>query len=128
MKRALQVVVAILSLLPLAFGLLGLVFGVGRFLPPEQVTAGLDSQFRFLSAWYLGLAFIAWWIIPNIERHTTLFRIICVAVFLGGVGRLLAWNASGAPEMRFIVVLAAELIFPLLIPWQSAVARASGAR
>jgi hypothetical protein len=122
MKKALQVTVAMLSLLPLTFGLLGLFSGVGRFLPQGVPVPDLDSQFRFMSGWYLGLALIAWWMIPNIERHTALFRIICVAVFLGGIGRLAAWHASGEPSVRFLVVLAAELLFPLLIVWQSRVA------
>jgi hypothetical protein len=122
-RRALQVVVALLSLLPLAFGSLGIVLGAARFLPGAEVPASLDSQFRFLSAWYVGLALIAWWMIPTIERQTTLFRIVCVAVFLGGLARLLAWSASGPPDARFLVVLAAELLFPLLIPWQARVAR-----
>jgi hypothetical protein len=123
-RRALQVVVALLSLLPLTFGLLGIFFGAGRFLPGEPVPANLDSQFRFLSAWYVGLAVLAWWMIPAIERHTTLFRIVCVAVFVGGLARLLAWSSVGAPDTRFLVVLSAELLFPLLIPWQARVARA----
>jgi Domain of unknown function (DUF4345) len=123
MKRALQITVALLSLLPLTFGVLGLTVGVGRFLPGAVVPPDLDSQFRFMSAWYLGLAFMAWWIIPAIERHTTLFRIICMAVFLGGLGRLTAWYFSGAPTTRFMVVMGAELMFPLLIIWQARVAK-----
>jgi hypothetical protein len=45
-----------------------------------------------------GLAAFAWWMIPAIERHTVLFRLVCVAV------------------------MAAELLFVTLIPWQCAVA------
>ena len=123
MRRSLQIIIGILSLLPLTFGILGLVAGAGRFLPDGAVTPSLDSQYRFLSAWYLALAFIAWWIIPSIERHSELFRIICCAVFIGGLGRLAAWHFTGEPEFRFLVVLIAELMFPLLIPWQNSVAR-----
>jgi hypothetical protein len=123
LRRSLQAVVALLSLLPLTFGLLGVLFGAARFLPGVAVPANLDSQFRFLSAWYIGLAVIAWWIIPAIERHTTLFRIVCVSVFLGGLARLLAWSSAGGPDARFMVVLSAELLFLFLIPWQARVAR-----
>ena|SRR5688572_23611137 len=123
MKRSLQVVVALLSLLPLTFGVLGILFGAERFLPGTVVPANLDSQFRFLSAWYVGLAVIAWWMIPRIEDHTILFRIVCVSVFLGGLARLLAWSSVGSPDARFLAVLSAELLFPLLIPWQARVAQ-----
>ena len=50
MKQALQVVIAVLSLLPLAVGTLGFVFGAGLLLPAGVATPKLDSQFRFLSA------------------------------------------------------------------------------
>jgi hypothetical protein len=114
---------AVLSLLPLTFGVLGISLGANRFMPGGMVSANLDSQFRFLSAWYLGLAVLAWWMLPQIEKHTVLFRIICGAVFLGGVARLFAVMASGMPDTRFVIVMVIELLFPLLIPWQAMVAR-----
>ena len=30
------------------------------------------------------LAFVVWWFIPNIENHAGLFKLVCLAVFLGG--------------------------------------------
>ena len=123
MKRALQIVVAILSLLPLGVGTFGFVFGAGLFLPEGVATPRLDSQFRFLSAWDLGLACIVWWIIPRIEQQTALFRIVCLAVFLGGVGRVAAWYVTGSPGAAFLVVTFVELLMPVLIPWQAHVAR-----
>ena len=122
MKRALQVLIAVLSLLPLGVGTLGFILGAGLFLPTGATTPKLDSQFRFLSAWDIGLALIVWWIIPHIESQGTLFRIVCVAVFLGGVGRVLAWYLTGSPGAAFLAVTIIELLMPLLIPWQASVA------
>lgn len=123
MKRALQMTIGVLSLLPLSFGLLGLFLGAGMYLPDEAATPKLDSQFRFMSGWDVGLAFVIWWFIPNIERHSGLFRLVCLAVFLGGLGRLAAWFFTGAPGTAFMVVTAVELLVPVLIPWQAHVAR-----
>jgi len=123
MKRGLQIIMAILSVLPLAVGALGLIFGAGLLLPDGAATPKLDSQFRFLSAWDIGLALIVWWLIPRIEYQTTLFRIVCLAVFLGGVGRVTAWYLTGSPGAAFLTVTAVELLVPLLIPWQTYVAR-----
>ena len=125
MKRALQVTLAVLSLLPLTFGMLGLFLGVGMYIPAEAATPKLDSQFRFMSGWDVGLAFVVWWFIPNIERHGGLFKLVCLAVFLGGLGRLAAWYFTGAPGAAFVAVTAVELLVPALIPWQAHVARAS---
>jgi hypothetical protein len=123
-KRLLQITVVILSLLPLSFGLLGLVAGVGRFnVEVQAINTNLDSQYRFLSGWYLGLAVLAWWIAFGIEKHTALFRIICWSVFLGGCGRLISIASVGVPDLRFVGVMGVELLFPLLTFWQAKVSR-----
>jgi len=127
MKRTLQVTIAVLGLLPLAFGTLGLFMGVTLYMPPEAATPKLDSQFRFMSGWDVGLAFVAWWFIPNIERCAGLFKLVCLAVFLGGLGRVAAWLLTGSPGVAFGAVTAVELLVPVLIPWQSYVARSSAA-
>ena len=125
-RRALQAVVIVLSLIPLAFGGLGIAFGADR-LAGTGVSAALDSQFRFASGWYLALAMLCWWIAPRIERETTVFRIVCAAVFLGGVGRLLSLAAKGAPPHYMAAGLALELVVPLLVVWQASVAKTARA-
>jgi len=123
MKRALQLVLGVLSLLPLAVGSLGFVHGAALLASPDTATPKLDSQYRFMSAWDIGLAVIVWWIIPRVEHETHLFRIVSGAVFLGGVGRLVAWRVTGSPGWAFLLVMAIELLVPLLIPWQAYLAR-----
>jgi len=123
MKRTLQVVLALLSLLPLVVGSLGFIYGAALFAPASGVTPKLDSQYRFVAAWDVGLAFIVWWIIPQIERQTVLFRLICLLVCLGGLGRVVAWLAVGSAGPAFLAVTVLELLIPLLIPWQAQVAK-----
>jgi hypothetical protein len=123
MKRSLQAILAVLSLLPLAVGVLGFFYGAGLFLPEGAATPRLDSQYRFMSAWDIALAVIVWWIIPRIEYETALFRIVSAAVFFGGVGRLMAWRITGSPGLAFLAVMVIELLVPLLIPWQAWLAR-----
>ncbi len=125
MRRALQSVVLILSLLPLIVGTLGLLLGVEFYIPASAADPNLDSQFRFMSGWDVGLTIIVWWIVPRIEKETTLFRIVCLAVFLGGLGRVAAWYFTGAPAVPVMAVTAIELLVPVLIPWQAHVARQS---
>ena len=124
MKRTLQVVLALLSLLPLAVGTFGFIYGAALFAPATGVTPRLDSQYRFVAAWDVGLALIVWWIIPQIERQTALFRLICMVVFVGGCGRIIAWLVVGSPGTAFLAVTGLELLIPLLIPWQAKVAKA----
>lgn len=123
MKRALQVVLALLSLLPLVVGTFGFIYGAALLAPAGGVTPKLDSQYRFVAAWDVGLALIVWWIIPQIERQTALFRLICMVVFVGGCGRVIAWLVVGSPGTVFLAVTGLELLIPLLIPWQARVAK-----
>jgi hypothetical protein len=123
MKRALQVVLALLSLLPLVVGTLGFIYGAALLAPAAGITPKLDSHYRFMSAWDVGLALLVWWIIPQIERQTSLFRLICIVVSVGGLGRVVAWLIVGSPGPAFLAVTVLELLIPLLIPWQARVAR-----
>jgi len=125
-KRSLQLILGVLSLLPLVIGTLGLVHGASLLASTETVAPRLDSQYRFMSAWDIGLAVIVWWIIPRVEHETHLFRIVSGAVCLGGVGRLVAWRVTGSPGWAFLVVMTIELLVPLLIPWQAHLAREAG--
>lgn len=60
MKRALQVVLGVLSLIPLAFAVMGLISGAGYFMPDGGYPAGLDNQLRYLSGVYLLVSLLLW--------------------------------------------------------------------
>ncbi len=86
MKLGLQIVLGILSLIPIFFGVTGLLYGADQLMPEGQsVPPALDNQFRYWAGFYFILAFVLWWVIPNIERHTTLLRIVCMALVIGGL-------------------------------------------
>jgi hypothetical protein len=121
-RRGLQIVLALLSLIPLAFGLLGLAFGIGRFGGDPKALVQLDSQYRFLSAVYVGLAGTIWWMIPRIERLGVLTAIICAAIFLGGLARLYAITLNGWPWPIATGAMVVELLAPVLILWQRRIA------
>ena len=119
MKRGLQIVVGVLSLVPAGFGALNAMLGTGRLLPQEAVTAAIDSQFRFQSAVYFGIALIIWWMLPNIEKHTALFRIIILSLFLGGVARAYSYATVGMPPPNMLGGMVLELCLPVLILWHN---------
>ncbi len=83
----------------------------------------LDSNLRFLSGLWLGLGLTVFWLIPNIEKHTVLYRALWLMIFLGGVGRLLSMFFVGMPPIPFIAFTALEIVgAPLFGLWQSRVA------
>jgi hypothetical protein len=73
----------------------------------QVCTPVLDSNLRFLGGIWLGIGLAMLWLVPSIEQQETLFRALWIAVFLGGVGRVLSWM----------------LIGPLFIYWQYRVAQ-----
>ncbi|MEO1391353.1 MAG: DUF4345 domain-containing protein [Cyanobacteria bacterium J06634_5] len=119
MKRGLQIVVGLLSLIPLLVSVVGVSIGLSRWLPAEAIDPQFDSQYRYIMGYYLSLSLIAWWVIPNIEKHRTIFRIIGGSIFFGGLGRLLSWVQVGEPNALGIVFIFIELLFPLLLLWQA---------
>ena len=118
-KRSLQILLGMLSLIPLVFGLRNMIMGVGVFLPAEQITPALDSQWRFQSAYYLSLAFIVWSIIPKIASYTTIFRILIMTLFVGGLARLYSYLVVGEPPQVMFYGMILELCLPGLIFWQA---------
>jgi Domain of unknown function (DUF4345) len=125
-KRALQIVTGLLAIIPVATGLLGLL-GVED---PVYVAVGvprivlLDTNLRFFSGVWVGVGLALFWLIPQIERQTVLFRAIWVMIFIGGVGRLLSIWRVGAPPVPFIVFTGIELLgAPLFIWWQYRVSK-----
>lgn len=127
-RRKLQVATATLALVPTLTGLLGML-GLGD---PIYANLGLphdatlDSQLRFYSGVWLGLGLAAFWLLPRIERETTLFRALWLMIFIGGVGRLLSLVFAGMPFPPFIGFTVLEILgAPLFVLWQTKVANAA---
>jgi hypothetical protein len=125
-KLALQIVMGLLGIIPVATGLLGLL-GVED---PLYAAAGvppivmLDSNLRFFSGVWLALGLGIYWLIPKIERQTVLFRVLWAMIFIGGIGRLLSLTMLAWPPVPFVAFTAIEIVgAPLFIWWQSQVAK-----
>jgi Domain of unknown function (DUF4345) len=106
-RRILQVLTAILGLIPFVTGMLAMT-GVDD---PVYASLGmprspvLDSNLRFFAGVWLGLGIALLWLIPSIERQSTLFRAVWGAVFLGGIGRLLSITLIGLPPPTAVMDL-----------------------
>ena len=123
MRRALQIAVAIGSLVPVSAGLTGMILG------PDMIgqhigVIDLDSHYRYLSGllFGIGLGFLS--TIPQIERKADRFQLLTLIVFTGGLSRLLSLAELGAPSPPMLFGLAMELaVTPLLCFWQFRVAK-----
>ena len=117
-RRALQIVLGTLSLIPFASGAAGVLVGP-RALPGVDgpvPQADLDSEYRYVHAMWFTAAPILWRALPRIEREAAALQAVSAAVFLGGVARLVSWRASGRPHPVLVGATALELVgIPVLL-------------
>lgn len=97
-RLLLQICTAVLVLIPLATGVVTMLGVKDPLYRPLALPQAPDSNLRFFGGIWLGVGLAMLWLVPSIERHGALFRALWVAVFLGGVGRLLSWIYTGAPR------------------------------
>ncbi len=97
--------------------------GTSRWIPVSSITPEFDSHYRYIAGYYISLGMLALWMIPKIETHRGLFRILCASVFLGGIGRIVSILQVGLPNFMVLLFTAFELCFPLLLFWQAKLPR-----
>ena len=120
-KRLLQQTVGLLSVVPFATGLYGVLFGPA--LTNETVSVSGDSHFRYMSGLLVGIGLCFWSTIPDIENKTGRFRLLTLVVFVGGLGRLLGLVLTDVPSFLMLGGLVIELVVtPLICLWQTRIA------
>lgn len=118
-RRLLQCVLLLLSLSPLGFGAMGMIYGAG-WLGGAEAPVSLDSHFRYLSGIFFGLGLALLTCIPRIEAMTTRFRWVAALVVIGGLARLGGLLAGDVPGQGHVIGLGLEIVVtPLLVVWQA---------
>jgi hypothetical protein len=125
-RRALQIVVALASLIPISAGVAGVVLGPA-LVEVSGAPIAADSHFRYLSGLLLGIGLAFVTTIPRIETYTARFRALTAIVVVGGLARLLSFAVQGYPDWPMALALVMELVVtPSLMLWQGRVARRPG--
>ena len=121
-RQALQRVVAVAAIVPVAAGLYGVVFGMNG-LEGGVPNISADSHFRYLSGLLTGIGILFLTCVPAIEDKGRLFRFLTLVVVLGGLARLLGLWLTGVPSVTMLAALGMELgVTPLLCLWQARIA------
>lgn len=125
-----RTVVVLVGLVIAGFGAYYLILGTAGLPDTEAdpVNPTLENQFRFFSAMMVGVgaAFIT---IAIKFQWANMLWLVCLMVFVGGIGRVLSWAFSGTPNYVLIILMVVELAFPpALLVWHKYIAKTSDLR
>jgi len=121
LKRALQITMLIVSVIPLALGIVNFYLGSGRIVPTEDVTPNLDSMWRFYSVWFTVVFFLTIWCVRNFDIAGPVMRIMFSVMAVGGLARIYSMTQVGMPDPPMLVATAVEVGVLAFIPWHAAV-------
>lgn len=113
------------AVIPLLRGGSGVLFGA-RNVPDDAsiVNETVDSEYRFAHALWFAAAPALWWVTRDVDRRVDVMTGIAAAIALGGVGRSIAWTASGRPDHVFVTAIPLEVIgLPALAWWHRLLAQ-----
>ncbi|WP_108812303.1 DUF4345 family protein [Sphingorhabdus sp. Alg231-15] len=116
-----RIAIYIFGLIPLYFGVTGIVLGAAQLMGGEPFTNAMDNQFRYLSGVYIGIAAMLFYSAGDIVGRALVFRLAVLAVFIGGLGRVVSYVNVGAPPAEMVAGMVLELIAPIFILWQAKV-------
>ena len=122
--RNLRRTLYVLAVIPIVAGALTVLLGADSVPSPGDPSANLESELRFYSVWWIGAGLFLAWLAPRIEERTLELRVFCALLFLSGLSRVLAALATDWPSTGQIVLMAIELVLPIvLVAWQARVVR-----
>ena len=122
-RTGLVALLATLGVVATFEGTRGVVQGARQVVAGGPVSANVDSEYRFYSAWYAVLGVLLLGAARRPEHETRLVRACAGGFLLAGSGRLLSARTAGPPHPLQRALMAVELVLPaVLVPWQARVA------
>lgn len=129
-----RIAVILFAFIPLYFGVTGIVFGAAQLSGGEIASGGLggdlgagalDNQFRYLCGVYIGISIMLFYSAGDVTKRAAVFRLAILAVFIGGLARLVSYLSVGGAETWQTGGMVLELATPVFVLWQGLVIKAS---
>ena len=119
-RRLLQALLVVLGGVMVVAGLGTVLLGAGSIVGVGEVTPEVDSEMRFYAVWYAVAGAGLLRAVPRVEAAATTVRVVGLAFFVAGCARALSWLTVGRPHPFALVLMAIELVLPVVIvPWQA---------
>lgn len=117
-RRLLIGVLAILGVVPVATGTMGMVLGPAGAPGGAATTASVDSEYRFVNLFWTAAGALLWWSLRDADKRSQVTQSVLALAAAGGVPRLLSWRRTGEPHVVFKGALVLELVVvPLVLVW-----------
>ena len=120
-RAAFRAAVALYGLFMIAYGVWQVLGGIRVIpdAPADFANPSVQSHYVFFAATYVGVG-LSFVFIALKFQWVNMLAFSCLVVFLGGVGRILAWVFFGTPHWSLIVLMVTELVIPpCLLVWYS---------
>jgi hypothetical protein len=128
-RRALQRALTTMGLVAMTMGGSGVLRGASEVPDAGPVSGNVDSEYRFYAAWYFVLGVLLLRAARQPEEEATVVRACGGGLLLAACGRLLSIRRFGSPHPFQRVLLALEVVIPVVVvPWHRSVVAASGER
>ena len=118
---AFRIATILFAFIPLYYGLTGITSGAAQFMGGEPFSAAMDNQLRYLSGVYIGIAAMFFYSAGDVVGRAMVFRLAVIAVFIGGLGRVVSYFSAGEPASWQVSGMVIELVIPVFILWQGKV-------
>jgi len=116
-----RIVTLLVGLIPLWFGINGILWGAAEHMGSEPFTAAMDNQYRYLSGVYIGIALIIFYSAGDLRGRAQFFQLAILAIFIGGCARAVSMLMVGTPPEKLVIGMALELGGPVLLLLQARV-------
>lgn len=118
--NTLRMLLALLGLVPVGTGLLGVIGGVALDPSGNDSSLYFDSEYRFLNGVWICAGIALWWSIRRPQPRAATTRFLLIAMIVGGVARAVSVAAEGWPSAVFTAALGIELLaIPALTLWHA---------
>jgi hypothetical protein len=115
MRHLLQVLLVLFGVVVIGISLAHFAIGPEAIIGGSPVNPTSDGEDRFFAGVFLCVGVALLWCGRDVEHRAAYITALAAAVFVGGIGRLIAVIAVGPPNAFYVAMLGIELVVPPLI-------------
>ncbi|HKP42387.1 DUF4345 domain-containing protein [Mycobacterium sp.] len=115
MRRAFAAFLALFGGVVIGISLAHFAIGPEAIIGGVAVNPTMAGEDRFFAGLFLCFGVALLWCARDVQHKRVYVNVLAAAIFVGGIGRLLAVILVGVPHPFYIAMLALELVLPPLM-------------